>query len=74
MKVEIVRGCIVKGQHADAGERMNLDGELAKFLIEIGKAVPFTDTFVDKLKNKAIGLTKSEEQIQKRKRGRPKKN
>jgi hypothetical protein len=69
MKYQVVKGCVVKGEAHQPGSVVELDGNLARDLMGIGRVVPLDES---EPVNRSVGLEASSEEPVKR-RGRPKK-
>jgi hypothetical protein len=69
MKYKVVKGCVIKGSIHQPGEVVELDKDLAKQLMGIGRVMPHDEVEAE---NRSVGLDCSSEEPAKR-RGRPKK-
>lgn len=69
MKYQVVKGCVIKGEGYQPGAVVELDKDLARQLMGIGRVVPHDES---QPANRSVGLEESEEAPVKR-RGRPKK-
>lgn len=69
MKYKVVKGCVIKGEGHHVGAVVELDKDLARDLMGIGRVVPHDESEPE---NRAVGLESSDEAPVKR-RGRPKK-
>ena len=69
MKYQVVKGCVIKGEAHHPGSVVELDNDLARDLMGIGRVIPHDEV---KPANRSVGLESSEEAPVKR-RGRPKK-
>lgn len=69
MKYQVVKGCVIKGEGHQPGSVVELDKDLARDLMGIGRVVPHDES---QPANRSVGLEASEEAPVKR-RGRPKK-
>lgn len=69
MKYQVVKGCVIKGEGHQPGSVIELEDQLARDLMGIGRVVPHDEA---EPVNRSVGLEDSEEAPVKR-RGRPKK-
>jgi hypothetical protein len=68
MKYKVIKGCVIKGESCHPGAVVDLDKDLARDLMGIGRVMPHDES---KPVNRAVGLESSEEAPAKR-RGRTK--
>jgi hypothetical protein len=69
MKYQVARQCVIKGKPHHVGDIVELDKDLARDLMGIGRVVPHDESEPE---NRAVGLESSDDAPVKR-RGRPKK-
>ena len=70
MKYQVVKGCVIKGEGHQPGAVVELESNLARDLMGIGRVVPHDEP---EQANRSVGLEGSEEAPVKR-RGRPRKD
>lgn len=69
MKYEVIRACVIRGKTHAVGDVVDLDGDIAKELMAIGRVIPHTAP-APVIEDRSIGL---DEDSAPKKRGRPKK-
>ena len=69
MKYEVIKACVIRGTTHAVGDVINLDGDIVKELMAIGRIVPYAEP-APVFEDRSIGL---DEDSAPKKRGRPKK-
>lgn len=65
MKYEVIKACIIKGKSCQVGEIVDLEGDIVKGLMGIGRILPHDES---KVENRSVGLEDSEEKPKRRTR------
>ena len=67
MKYEVIRACVIRGNTHKVGQVVELDNDMAKQMMAIGRVAPYSEPIIE---DRSIGLS---DETMPRKRGRPKK-
>lgn len=65
MKYEVIKACIIKGKSCRVGEIVDLEGDVVKGLMGIGRIAPHDES---KIENRSVGLENSEDKPKRRTR------